>query len=77
MGRLKNIPPMAKMFIGSEPSATHASMLACVDVGYRSAAAVSAAVLDRTEAARTMQRMHGPHRIPTLLQRAARFCRED
>ena len=69
---------MVKMFTGPEPSATNASMLACVEVGYRSAVAVSAAVRARTEAARAIQRMHEPHRIiPTLLKRAARFCRDD
>lgn len=37
---------------------------------------VSAAGMDRAEAARAIQRMHGPHRIPTLLKRVDRLCRD-
>ncbi len=37
---------------------------------------VSAAAMDRAEAARAIQRMHGLHRIPTLLKRVDRLCRE-
>jgi deoxyribonuclease V len=37
---------------------------------------VSAAALDPAEAARAIQAMHGPHRIPTLLKRVDRLCRD-
>lgn len=37
---------------------------------------VSAAAMDRAVAALAIQRMHGPHRIPTLLKRVDRLCRE-
>lgn len=37
---------------------------------------VSAAAIDRAEAARAIERMHGPHRIPTLLKRVDRLCRD-
>jgi deoxyribonuclease V len=36
---------------------------------------VSAAGLDVEEAARCVQRMHGPHRVPTLLKRVDLLCR--
>lgn len=37
---------------------------------------VSAVAIDRAEAALAIQRMHGPHRIPTLLKRVDRLCRD-
>lgn len=37
---------------------------------------VSTAALDRTAAARAIQGMHGPHRIPTLLKQVDRLCRD-
>ena len=37
---------------------------------------VAAAGIDTARAAADVQRMHGPHRIPTLLQRVDRLCRE-
>jgi len=36
---------------------------------------VSAAGIDQQEAARHVGRMHGPHRLPTLLRRVDRLCR--
>ena len=42
----------------------------------RSPLYVTAAGMDATEAARHIAEMHGPHRIPTLLKRADRLCRE-
>ena len=32
--------------------------------------------MDRAEAARAIQRMHGLYRIPTLLKRVDRLCRD-
>ena len=37
---------------------------------------VSAVAIDRAEAALAIQRMHGPHRIPTLLKQVDRRCRD-
>ncbi len=37
---------------------------------------VSAAAIDLAEAARAIERMYGPHRIPTLLKRVDRLCRD-
>lgn len=37
---------------------------------------VTAADLDAATAARRVRDMHGPHRIPTLLKRADRLCRD-
>ena len=37
---------------------------------------VSAAGMDAHEAAAGVRSMHGPHRIPTLLKRADRLCRD-
>ena len=37
---------------------------------------VTAAGIDPTEAAESVRRMHGPHRIPTLIKRADRLGRE-
>lgn len=42
----------------------------------RSPLYVTAAGMDATEAARHIAEMHGPHRIPTLLKRIDRLCRE-
>ena len=35
---------------------------------------VTAAALDRAEAARCIRRIHGPHCIPTLLKQVACLC---
>jgi deoxyribonuclease V len=37
---------------------------------------VTAAGMDLSEAARHVKEMHGPHRIPTLLKRVDRLCRD-
>lgn len=42
----------------------------------RSPLYVTAAGMDAAEAARHIAEMHGPHRIPTLLKRVDRLCRE-
>lgn len=36
---------------------------------------VTAAGMDKGEAARQVARMHGPHRVPTLIRRADQLCR--
>jgi deoxyribonuclease V len=36
---------------------------------------VTAAGMDRAEAAQHIQRMHGPYRVPTLLRRVDQLCR--
>jgi deoxyribonuclease V len=38
---------------------------------------VTAAGMDLPEAARHVREMHGPHRIPTLLKRVDRLCRDS
>jgi len=38
---------------------------------------VTAAGMDVAEAARHVEEMHGPHRIPTLLKRVDRLCRDE
>jgi deoxyribonuclease V len=37
---------------------------------------VTAAGMELAVAARCIQTMHGPHRLPTLLKRVDRLCRE-
>jgi deoxyribonuclease V len=37
---------------------------------------VTAVGIDLAEAARRLGEMHGPYRIPTLLKRVDRLCRE-
>ena len=44
--------------------------------GSRSALYVTAAGIDPSEAADRVREMHGPFRIPTLLKRVDRLCRE-
>ena len=43
----------------------------------RSPLYVTAAGMEATEAARHIAEMHGPHRVPTLLKRVDRLCREE
>jgi deoxyribonuclease V len=42
----------------------------------RSPLYVTAVGMDLSEAARHVREMHGPHRIPTLLKRVDRLCRD-
>jgi deoxyribonuclease V len=42
----------------------------------RSPLYVTSVGMDLSEAARQVRRMHGPHRIPTLLKRVDRLCRD-